>query len=336
MNALLSIFKRKPDIEFITNNKASIRVPISKSDSVLDALLSKGIDIPYSCKSGLCQTCKMHCLNPDDLPIHSNKNLQTTEQALGYFLPCICKPTKTLKISPISLDTLTHSTKVIERTFVSNKIIRLRLEALFNFKGGQFCNLFKTDQLSRAYSIASTPEDGFLEFHIKCITGGAFSEWASTDLNVGDTIKVSAPLGTCFYISANPEQPLLLSGIGTGLAPLLGIIKTALLNKHQAPIDLILGAKNTDDFYLKETLYALSQKHPYLTVHWVAQSVNSTSDHFLKDDLYHYVASLYPSLKDHQVFLCGAPSFVTKMQKQCFLSDAAISNIYCDIFEATK
>jgi NAD(P)H-flavin reductase len=138
-------------------------------------------------------------------------------------------------------------------------------------------------------------------------------------------------MGKCIY-AANADQPLLLTAIGTGLAPVYGIVRQALISGHQTPIHLLVGARNRAGFYLVEELQALAQQYDNLTVHFICQ--DAAPDFALQDDIYSYYKQQFADLKNWQVYLCGAESFVKKMRKQSFLAGAAMSDISADSFLA--
>lgn len=96
------------------------------------------------------------------------------------------------------------------------------------------------------------------------------SDWLCRHLAVGDTLLIEGPSGQCFYMPAL-DQPLLLAGMGTGLAPLYGIVRSALDQGHRAPIYLYAGAKHAEQCYLQTELFALAATHPQLKVAFFAQ-----------------------------------------------------------------
>jgi ferredoxin-NADP reductase len=86
--------------------------------------------------------------------------------------------------------------------------------------------LSRADGLARAYSIASQPDaaDGCVELHVRVLSSGRMSSWLGGGQAVGERVSLRGPIGECFYLPGNPQQPLLLAGTGTGLAPLWGIV----------------------------------------------------------------------------------------------------------------
>ena len=83
------------------------------------------------------------------------------------------------------------------------------------------------------------------------------SGWFHDDAHIGERVSVLGPSGDCFYVPGKEEQPLLLVGTGTGLAPLYGILRDALRHGHRGPIHLFHGALHKGGLYLVEELRRL-------------------------------------------------------------------------------
>lgn len=303
-----------------------------EGETVLDALTRHGHEIPSGCRSGVCQACLM-ALDDGDVPAKARTSLSDSQRALNYFLSCQCVPDDSITVRRISAASLRQNATVVEKYHLNDQVICLRLDSEMAYLPGQYVTLWKDDSVGRSYSLASLPgEDAYLEFHIKVIEDGMFSPWVRDHLNPGDTLELQGPMGQCIY-TAKPEQPLLLAAIGTGLAPIYGILRQALTTGHTAPIHLVLGTRQVSGFYLQETLQNMSAQHPNLNLHWVSQErTNEPGVHH--SDIYDYCKSTFKDLATWRVFLCGADSFVRKMRKQSFLSGAAMSDISADSFIA--
>ena len=305
----------------------------NNGETLLDALLRHGKRIPNGCRSGICQSC---IVIDQDNSISNKPQTGLTEQqkALGYFYSCSCIPStldKPAKIARAQVEADINAT-VIEKKTLNDAIFRLRLSADLAYKPGQFVTLWKDENVARSYSVASCPSsDAFIELHIKRYPGGEFSQWAFNDVEPGDIIALRGPFGRCFYTPENPQAPILLAGIGTGLAPLYGIVRDALHQGHHGPVYLVLGAKHHQDFYYHEELRDLTAKHSNFSVTFVSQ--DSEAD---EGDIYCFIKRQHPSMKGYKVFLCGADSFVKKMKKQSFLAGAAMGEIAADSFLAAS
>lgn len=325
-------------IKFRFDQEASFEsVPLVRDQSVLDTLLSAGYAVPHGCKSGICQSCILTCVD-GDIPDHAQKGLKASQKSEGQFLSCCCQPSDDITVQVGDLPANKIKGEVIDIHPLNENIFRLRLRAEVQCQPGQFMNLWRGDEISRCYSIANAPErDDYLEFHIKSINDGAFSGWAKQHLKTGDLIDLQGPFGDCVYESEKCDRPMLLVGIGTGLAPLLAIVLQALLVGHSRPIHLVLAAKNSQDFYLVEYLIDLANQYDQISLIFVAQSVSERSEHIagipvVTGDVYQTLRDNFSSLREYRIFLCGAKTFVDKARRQCFMSGAAMQDIKADAF----
>jgi len=316
----------------------SHKVTCHPDETLLDALLREKIDVQFGCKAGSCHTCLMKSSDQPP-PAEAQEGLKPTQKQQNYFLACICKPEQDMTVSPAndSEQFITKAT-VLEKQPLNNDVIQLKLKChdSISFKPGQFVNLKKPDGLSRSYSVANTPnEDNILEFHIRSLPGGQFSQWAKNELEVGEQIPVSEPKGDCFYIPERQDQGLLLIGTGTGLAPLLGIIKDALAQQHSGPIHLLHGSRNKKGLYHIDEMKTLAEQYP--NFHYTAcVSGEMPEKDFEQGRVNEIALNKINDLKGWRVYLCGHPEMVNDTKKQAFLKGASMQDIFSDPFLVTQ
>lgn len=308
-------------------------------ESVLECLQRSGVPVPSSCRAGACQSCLVRAVAGAPPP-EAQKTLKDTLRTRGYFLSCVARPTEDLTVSLADAE-LRCAARVHSLSPLSPTVVRLRLcpEADFAYAAGQFINLSRPDGLTRSYSLASLPgRDPFLELHIRLYPGGQMSTYVQT-LRPGDQVYLRGPAGDCFYVGGRPEQPILLLGTGTGLAPLYGIVQEALRSGHRGPLVLLHGAVRPDGLYLGRELRELAAAHPNLTyLPSVLQlaagppAEDSPAADVLEGALDALLAARYPSLRGFRVFLCGNPELVTTLRKQAFLAGASRKDIASDAF----
>jgi ferredoxin-NADP reductase/ferredoxin/truncated hemoglobin YjbI len=287
-----------------------------EDEKILDACLRQGASLPFSCRGGTCQNCLSLCL-AGDVPAESQRGLKPELRQKGYFLPCICVPTGDMEIAPPDLEDLYTRAAVQSRDWLSPKICRIVLEAFtdFPYRPGQFINLRRADGLVRSYSLASHPEqEPYLVLHVKRKQNGLMSNWLCDELQVGDTVDIQGANGDFHYGATAAHQPLLLVATGTGLAPLLGLIRDALLRGHTAPIHLYHGASQASGLYLRDELQALARTHANFHYH-----LQAVIDH--------------PDLRGWRVFLAGLPAMVTAATALARQHGAAAADIIADPFE---
>jgi len=299
-------------------------------ESVLDSLLRHGLKVPYSCKAGACQTCLMQARD-GTVPPKSQTGLKETLAAQKYFLACVCHPEGDIHVCTAGDETKVSAT-VASIEDIGASVLRVKLNCAqpLGHRAGQYLSLLREDGLARSYSIASRPEDGLLELHVRLIPNGAMSTWLKTEAKPGASVRVQGPSGNCFYVAGKPEQPLLLAGTGTGLAPLYGIAQDALANGHTGPIVLYHGARNPSGLYLIQELKELAAKHANFTYN--ACVLDDASDGLLGGALDTVLLAREKNLAQTRIFLCGDPALVMGLRKKLFMAGASLKQIFADAF----
>ena len=303
------------------------------TDSVLDCLTAHGVAVPSSCRSGICQTCMMRAVE-GEVPDKAQAGLKPTLAAQNYFLACSCYPEQDIEVvlPAAGINKLEARVSSVEYLNADILGIRLRPSRPFEYRAGQFLNLFKDETTSRSYSLASVPALGEeLFLNVRKVPSGLVSNWVFANLKAGDAITISEATGDCFYVPGNPEQNILLIATGSGLAPLYGIIRDALLNGHRGKLSLYHGSYNANGFYLVEELRRLAQIHAnFRYVPCVSEG----------DALAGYASGMVldvaladnPDLSGWRVFLCGNPDMVNAAKQQTFFAGASMQDIFADPF----
>ena len=310
------------------------RCELTPGQSVLDALLERGHDIPHSCRTGTCQTCLMRAVEGTP-PADSQKDLGPALRLRGHFLACVCRPDEDLTVALPAEGESTLTAVVRRLEPLNGDILRvdLLLDAPFDYRAGQFLNLFRDNALGRSYSLASVPGlDEHLELHVRRLPDGRVSGWIHDELRVGQTVPVRGPGGNCFYVPGQPEQPLLLIGTGSGLAPLYGIMRDALRQGHSGPIRLFHGSRSADGLYLTGELRELARAHAQLD-YVPCVSGPDVPAHHAAGRVHDVALTDTPDLKSWRVFLCGHPEMVQQAQIRAYLAGASLNDIHADAFQ---
>ncbi|MEM8985852.1 MAG: 1,2-phenylacetyl-CoA epoxidase subunit PaaE [Pseudomonadota bacterium] len=135
----------------------------------------------------------------------------------------------------------------------------------FKFTQGQYLTFrknFEGEELRRSYSICAGVNDGLLRVGIKKVDGGWFSSWANDDLKVGDTLEAMAPMGN-FYAALDPGAARAYLGFagGSGITPLMSIIKTVLEEEPRATFTLVYGNRSANAIMFREELEDLKNTY---------------------------------------------------------------------------
>ncbi len=325
-----------PQIHLAQNDGVWLQTSHAPPETVLESLLKIDPTLSYSCRAGSCQSCMMKIIE-GEVPPKSQVGLKDAWKSQNFFLPCIAHATSDLRIvSPASAG-LELQTRILEIEPLSQTIFRIRLSVPKNFTylPGQFLTLKKPDGTSRSYSLASLPSDPFLELHVRRYPQGALSAWLCDSQNRGATLSLRGPVGGCTYLPNFPQESLILAGTGTGLAPLLGIIRDALTHAHPAPIHLYHAAPTHDGLYLVDELLALETQHPEFHYHRVLESSDQPDNHH-RGRIDEVLLRSSHDWKQCRFYLCGAPEMVRTMRRQLYLAGADLGKIHADAFLPTS
>jgi ring-1,2-phenylacetyl-CoA epoxidase subunit PaaE len=139
------------------------------------------------------------------------------------------------------------------------------LRSIFGFTQGQYLTLraqVDGQDLRRSYSICAGVDDGELRVGVRKVPGGIFSNWIHSTLKVGDTIQVMVPQGR-FFVPLDPASHRHHVGIagGSGITPILSIMKTVLAREPQSQFTLIYGNRQLKSTMFKEELEDLKNRY---------------------------------------------------------------------------
>ncbi len=158
-----------------------------------------------------------------------------------------------------------HSVQATTRDSVAVSLtVPEQLQEEFAYVQGQYLTLRATiDGLDvrRSYSICSAVQDRQLRVAIKKVAGGVFSNWAATTLLPGTTVDVMPPQGH-FYVPLEPElrRDVVAIAAGSGITPILSIIKTMLMAEPLTRITLVYGNRSSSSVMFKEELEDLKDR----------------------------------------------------------------------------
>ncbi len=150
----------------------------------------------------------------------------------------------------------------IRRTIRDAVVVTLRPEedaaGVFAFTQGQYLTFrreFEGEELRRSYSICAGIDDGVLQVGIKRVEGGAFSTWANTGLQIGETLQAMPPMGA-FHTPLDPAAArnyLAFAG-GSGITPVLSVLKTTLAREPRSTFTLVYANKAVSSIMFREEL----------------------------------------------------------------------------------
>ncbi|MEM9708476.1 MAG: ferredoxin--NADP reductase [Pseudomonadota bacterium] len=147
----------------------------------------------------------------------------------------------------------------VEKTIRDAVVVTLKPDDpdAFVFTQGQYLTFrrdFDGTELRRSYSICAGKNDGLLRVGIKRVDGGAFSTWANSELEVGDRLDAMPPMGN-FYAATDADAPHYLAFAGgSGITPVLSILRTALVDEPDARFTLVYANRTLNTIMFREEL----------------------------------------------------------------------------------
>lgn len=148
------------------------------------------------------------------------------------------------------------------------RIVRLAIVSggPFRFAAGQYARVTFLAQSPRDYSLANSPLDPVLEFHIRHRADGGAGLYVARTLRIGDHVWVEGPFGDAWLRPDHAGRILCIAG-GSGLGPMKSIVEAALAGPPDRRVDLYFGGRNERDIYLEQHFLALAEGHRNFRYH---------------------------------------------------------------------
>ena len=315
---------------------------VEPGQSVLDAALAAGLNLPHSCKGGNCGACRARLLEGEIAYPHGRPlGLSDAEVAQGSILLCQARARTDLLVEPRETRSAVDSEvkrlpcRIQSAERVSHDVVRLmlRLPAAepLSFEPGQYVDVMLSGGRRRSFSIASPPHDARpLELHVRRVTGGEFTETVFGESARNTLLTIEGPLGQFVYRSS--DAPMLLIGGGTGLAPLLSIIRHVVENGLGRELRLYWGVRGERDLYADAALRAIAARPD--TLHYVPV-LSEPAPHWTgRRGLVHEVASHdTQDLGACDVYAAGPPAMVAALRRTFAERGLPESRLYFDSFD---
>lgn len=310
---------------------------VDSGKNLLDVLRANDVPVSYSCMSGRCGTCRCKVVSGQVL----NSGPEAGRPSAGkddYVLACQAVLTENCTIELPEVDeVVVHPAKVLKGTVTAIESathdirkVRIRLAKPLEFSPGQYATLQFTPEHIRPYSMTGLPGDDEMEFQIRQVPGGRVTQYIFDDLQVGASVRVSGPLGTA-YLRRKHTGPMLCVGGGTGIAPVLSIVRGAIDSGMGNPIHLYFGVRSDRDLYDADRLMDLAAKHPNIKVNIVIAT--GPSEPWQRSGLVtDAIERDLPNLSGWRAYLCGAPAMVEALNLLVARLGISPQHIHADAF----
>ena len=311
------------------------QIEVAEGVNLLATLRDHGMPMSYSCMAGRCGTCRCKVMSGQVMEGDRVGGvgelvlacMSTLTQDCSVEIPepdeVVQHPARVLKSSVVAIESMTHD--VLR--------LRLRVNKPLAFSPGQYVQLQFTPELIRPFSMAGLPGDDELEFHIRLVPGGRATGFIARELRVGDSVRVTGPLGTA-YLRRRHEGPMICVAGGTGLAPILSIVRGAISQKMSNPIHLYFGVRSAEDVYGLAWLQALTSRHAALRLTVVVSAGNV--DPGRRSGVVPDAINMdHESLSGWRAYICGSPPMVEAVTKSILKKGVQAQHVYADAFYAS-
>jgi CDP-4-dehydro-6-deoxyglucose reductase, E3 len=312
---------------------------------LLEAAAKAALNLPHSCKGGNCGACKARLVRGEiHYPNGAPLGLSAAESADGLILLCQARARsdlciETFEVRAADTATIKRLPCRIERALplshdVMGLFLRLPIAETFRFEAGQYIDILLPGGRRRSFSMASPPHDARpLELHIRRIAGGEFSDRLFHEDLRSSLLSIEGPLGTFTYRPHRADAPrMLLIGGGTGIAPLLSILRHLVENGIERDMQLFWGVRNERDLYAHTTLEQLS--HRATSFEYVPVLSEPAADWRGAAGWVHEVAlNGVDDLEAIEVYAAGPPAMIGAIQREYAARGNAKTRLYYDSFD---
>ena len=315
---LLRGAKPEFDISVHPDNKT---VQARFGETILDAGLRQGLNLPYDCRNGGCGQCKCAVLNGEvDPGAYQPSALSPAERAMGRVLMCCATPLADIEIEYEPEFALArapareYAGRVEKMEKLGYDVMRVVIavpdDETIHFTAGQYINIILDNGERRAFSFASAPHDAKnIELQIRLVPGGRFTTHVFEGMKVGDPIRFEGPLGD--FVLRESNRPIIFVAGATGFAPVKSMVEDAFHRGLRRPIYLYWGVRRPQDLYLPQLPEQWQREHdnfkfvpvlsePRREDHWNGRT-GLVHDAILED---------FPSLAGKEIYACGSVRMV--------------------------
>lgn len=318
---------------------------VAAGEAVLQAALAAGLNLPHSCKSGHCSSCRARLIAGEiHYPNGRPPGITADEAGSGQVLLCQARPRSDLVVearfiaSVADVDIKTLPCRIARLTPLAPDVLQvmLRLPAVerLSFHPGQYLDVLLEGGKRRSFSMACPPHDAeLIELHVRRVQGGGFtqrlfagaaagagaaapavSRGPDSALAPGSLLRIEGPMGQFSYRAG--ASPIIMVAGGTGFAPLKSMLRHVLETGIRRDIHFYWGARHAADVYEEERVLAWTRRsHGRLKFTAVlSEATLAEAAHHRTGWVHDAVLADYPDLGAFEVYAAGPPAMIEAMR----------------------
>jgi NAD(P)H-flavin reductase/ferredoxin len=323
-------FRRSPSEFQLQVNPTGAPITAAAKDSLLLSALQNGIAFPHNCRVGGCGECKCRLVSGKVKELTDKTYLLSAEELKqNYILACQSQPRSDVVIE-VTLREQAAAHPVIETRGritacrpLTHDILHVSIEAAgpLPHTAGQYVDIALpeaaggTGKEVRSYSFARAPASASptaLDFYIRKVPGGAFTDWLFAQDRTGETLNLIGPHGS-FALRADVGPIVCIAG-GSGFAPIQAVLEQAIRDQQATrPLVIVMGARTQADVYAQEHIDQLRRSwsgrfHFEAILSAEPEGSNWQGKRGLVNE--HLPALLGERFAEHSAYLCGPPAMI--------------------------
>lgn len=217
------------------------------------------------------------------------------------------------------------------------------LKPQYSFKAGQYLNLKLTldgQEIRRAYSICSSPESGELRISVKAVKNGVFSQFANSNLKANDTLEVATPEGNfTFEPKADRQKNYAAFAAGSGITPVMSILKSVLSSEPNSSFVLVYGNKSVADTIFYNEIHTLQQQYVgRLFIHYAFTQAKVEGEIFGRIDkstVNFVLNNKHKEMEFDKYFLCGPEDMINTVSDVLKANNVSEKDIKFELFTSS-
>ncbi|MET0498495.1 MAG: 2Fe-2S iron-sulfur cluster-binding protein [Steroidobacteraceae bacterium] len=279
-------------------------------ETILDAALRAGVNLPHSCRGGHCASCRARIVG-GSIQYRNGRPLGLMEQEErdGYALLCQALPA----VTDVSVQV--RVIKPVAEVHVQHLPCRIeRLQPL-------------------APDVMAPHDAKFLELHVRRVAHGEFTSQIFGEASLKTLLRLEGPLGQLWF-REDSERPAILVGGGTGYAPLRSMLRHLLERGDQRPLHLYWGAQTREGLYEDSVLREWCVRYPNLTYTPVLTVAPENEDWIGRRGWVHTaVIEDHPSLRNFDVYAAGPPAMIETLRTDFSAHGLPPAQLFFDSFD---
>lgn len=285
------------------------KIDAARGELLLDALLTRGVEIPYQCRAGHCGTCRVRVVSGE---VHGGRSADP-----GIVHACQCRVAGDAVIerrqqqAVRAVEGVVMSLRQLSKDAVQ---VGIRTDRMMPHHAGQYAHVqfrgYPARPFSLTYPIRGDGAADQMWFHMRRTERGRVTPSLGKSIKPGHRVTVTGPYGSA-YFRPNTNGRLILVATGTGFAPIWPIAVAALRENPQRTMLVVAGGRTLDSLYMRPALAQLERFPNVLTVP-VCSGEHDLPTGVLAGRPTECMPRLLPA---DVIYACGAPGMVQAIQQ---------------------